>query len=99
MDSLRHAFTKSRTSSTSSGPPPQLGSKSRESTSDGVVKSAKSTHRASEVVTSKRDSGIGRSVLSSFGSPNGKNHSRNPSGASSRSMERSFVSNGSLNGI
>ena len=48
----------------------------------------------------KRDNngGIAKSVLGSLGSPNGRKHSRTASGTSSRSMDHSFVSNGSLNG-
>jgi hypothetical protein len=52
-------------------------------------------------MSSKRDSGIGRSMLASLGSPNGKgNHSRQPSGTSTReSVDKALAPNGSLNGI
>jgi hypothetical protein len=49
----------------------------------------------------KRDSGIslGRSVLSALGSSNGRTHSRKASaGSSARSVDLSFMSNGSTDG-
>jgi hypothetical protein len=103
MDSLRHAFSKSRSSSSAS-----TAAKPRDSlliidgnTSTTSTKGGQLHDRGGSVSSLKRDSGIiGRSILSTaFGSPNGKGHSRHPSGASSRSMDHSFVSNGSLNGI
>src|SRR5437667_9686638 len=94
MDSIRHAFTKSRSSSSGSQPPP-LVSKSRDPPVDGTAKLGKMS-QVRESMSPKRDSGIGRSVLSSLGSTNSRNHSRNPSGASGRSLAQSI---GSLNGI
>ena len=95
MESLRHAFTKSRSSSNTSSPP--LSAKPRDSIIvDGGGVAGKSPQRGE----GKRDSGggLGKSVLGSLGSPNGRKHSRTASGTSSRSMDHSIVSNGSLNG-
>jgi|ERR1700731_3818482 hypothetical protein len=97
MDTLRHAFTKSRSSSSASSPPP-LMAKPPDSTSDAVKSKSPSSPQREESTPSKRDSGLGKSVLSTLGSTNGRKHSRQASGASSRSMDHSFVSNGSMNG-
>src|SRR5271170_7714025 len=95
MDSLRHAFSKSRSSSASTSSPP-LTAKTREPVSKEVGK----LPQRGESMSSKRDSGIGRSMLSSLGSTNGRNHSRNPSGTSTReSTDKSITTNGSLNGM
>lgn len=96
MEPLRHAFTKSRSSSNTSSPP--LSAKPRDSAiGDGGGVAGKSLQRGE----AKRDSagaGLGKTVLGSLGSSSGRKHSRTASGASSRSMDHSFVSTGSLNG-
>ena len=98
MDSIRHAFSKARSSSSASSPSHPSPTQSRDSIAEGTGKSVKSGQRG-DSSSSKRDSGMGRSVLSSFGSMNGANHSRHPSGASTRIIDHSMVSNGSLNGM
>jgi len=95
MDSIKLAFSKSRSASSSSQP--SNVPKPR----DPIPESGKgkSPQRGGESMSSKRDSGLAKSILGSLGSTNGRNHSRKPSGASSsRSADHSFVSNGSLNG-
>ena len=93
MDTLKHAFSKSRSASASSPLP-----KPRDLPPDGGK--GKSPQRV-ESMSPKRDSGLGKSILASLGSTNGRNHSRKTSGASSAvSGDHSFVSaNGPLNGM
>lgn len=94
MDSIKLAFSKSRSASSSSQPSSVLKPR------DPIPESGKGkSPQRGESMSSKRDSGLGKSILGSLGSTNGRNHSRKPSGASSsRSADHSFVSNGSLNG-
>jgi hypothetical protein len=95
MDSIKNVFSKSRSVSASSNVSPVP--KPRDPPSESGK--GKSPQRL-DSMSSKRDSGLGKSILASLGSTNGRNHSRKPSGASSsRSGDNSFVSNGSLNGM
>jgi hypothetical protein len=94
MDTLKNAFTKSRSASFTSS---QLSpSKSCDSASEGHAKSGKATIQKGSL-SSKQDRGIGRIVVSSRPSANGLVHSRNTS-TSSPSIDYSVTSNGSLNG-
>jgi hypothetical protein len=89
MDSIRHAFSKSRSSPSTSSP-----SGNAKPHAGGEIATPKTPSRGASI-SSKRDSG-----LSALGTTNGRNHSRKPSGASSsRSQDQSFTSNGSLNGM